>query len=305
MRTFFRTSRIVAAALAVAFTCNHAVAAPKKILFLSKSSGYEHSVIKRTGDQPSYAEVILKALGDKNGIEFTFTKDASLINPESFAKYDAFMFYTTLDLTQPGTDKNPPMTPENKLAFLQAIRDGKGFIGVHSATDTFHTPEDKDIGPGYHNDGDKTDPYIQMIGGEFIGHGGNPHYQPGPMLCVDRQFPGMSGVPADFGPSEEWYSMKNFSPNMHVLLIQDTSHMVKTGSCKMYDRPSYPATWASAYGKGRVFYTNMGHREEVWSDQVFQQVLLGGINWADGQVDADVTPNIDKVTPQASTLPPK
>jgi type 1 glutamine amidotransferase len=90
---------------------------------------------------------------------------------------------------------------------------------------------------------------------------------------------------------------------LHVLLIQDTSNMEKTGGNHCYDRPPYPATWAHRYGKGRVFYTSMGHREDVWTNPVFQQVLLGGINWAVGRVKADVTPNINKVTPQASVLP--
>jgi len=64
---------------------------------------------------------------------------------------------------------------------------------------------------------------------------------------------------------------------------------------------NYPSTWAQQYGKGRSFYTSMGHRLEVWNDPVFQQILVGGLKWAVGDVEADVTPNIDKVTPQANT----
>ena len=93
--------------------------------------------------------------------------------------------------------------------------------------------------------------------------------------------------------------MKDFADNLHVLLVQDTSGM--TG--EPYARPNYPSTWARMYGKGRVFYTNMGHRDDVWNSALFQSVLTGGINWAVGRVDADVTPNIDQVTPQASVLP--
>jgi hypothetical protein len=72
----------------------------------------------------------------------------------------------------------------------------------------------------------------------------------------------------------------------------------------MYQRPPYPATWARMYGQGRVFYTNMGHREDVWTNPVFQEVLMSGLHWAVRDVDADVTPNIDKATPKASELPP-
>src|SRR5271154_4699059 len=114
---------------------------PKQVLFFSKSSGFEHSVIKSVNGQPSFAEKILTELGPKNGIEFTFSKDGSLFTPEYLAKFDAYFFYTTGELTTAGTDKNPPMTPEGKAAFLDAIKKGKGFIGTHSASDTFHTGE--------------------------------------------------------------------------------------------------------------------------------------------------------------------
>jgi type 1 glutamine amidotransferase len=296
------TAQVVAAVVAVTLTATSVMAAPKKVLFFSKSSGFQHDVIKKTGDEPSFVEKVLKEIGDKNNIEFTCTKDGTIFTPEGLAPFDAFFFYTTGDLTTKGTDGFPGMSPEGKTAFLDAIRNGKGFIGSHCASDTFHSPTS---GPGYKNDGDKTDDYIKMIGGEFISHGGDPHYQPGHMIVVDKSFPGMANVPDDFGPSEEWYSMKNFQPNLHVLLIQDTSKVVKTGSCKCYDRPNYPATWASSYGKGRVFYTSMGHREEVWNDPTFREILIGGLNWAMGNVDADVTPNIDKATPEANTLPPR
>ncbi len=277
--------------------------APRKILFFSKSSGFEHDMIKRQDGQPSKAEKILSELGEKNNIEFTFTKDGGVFTPENIAKYDAFFFYTTGDLTEPGSDKNPPMSREGKAAFLHAIANGKGFIGTHSATDTFHSPGGGERDPARNkDDGANIDPYIKMIGAEFIIHGSQQRAR---QICVDRNFPGMSAVPDDFGPLEEWYSLKNFAPDLHVLLVQDTSNMDKSGGNKRaYDRPNYPSTWAKKYGKGRVFYTSMGHRDDIWTNPVFQQVLLGGMNWALGNVKADVTPNIGKVTPQAGVLPP-
>lgn len=275
----------------------------KKILFFSKSAGFEHDMIKQKNGQPSKAQKILEELGKKNDIEFTFTKDGSVFTPENIAKYDAFFFYTTGDLTEVGTDGNPPMSKAGKAAFLDAIAHGKGFIGTHSAADTFHSPGGKEHGPArYKNDGDKADPYIKMLGGEFIIHGSQ---QRAHQICVDKSFPGMSAVPDDFGPLEEWYSLKNFAPNLHVLLVQDTSKMNKDGGNKhAYDRPNYPSTWAHMYHDGRVFYTSMGHRDDVWTNPVFQQVLIGGMNWALHRVDADVTPNIKEVTPEANVLPP-
>ena len=299
MKTFGKLV-VSLAALAVGWVaCLDAQAgdAPKRILFFSKSAGFEHDMIKEKDGQPSDAQKILAELGRKNNFEFTFTKDGSVFTPKNIAKYDAFFFYTTGDLTERGSDKNPPMSKAGKAAFLEAIHNGKGFIGTHSAEDTFHSPSDRWV-----PDGDKADPYVKMIGGEFIIHGSQ---QKAHQIVADRNFPGMSAVQEDFGPKEEWYSLKNFQPNLHVLLMQDTSTMEKDGDNRTaYARPNYPSTWARMYGQGRVFYTSMGHRLEVWQDPVFQAVLVGGINWAVGNVEADVTPNLEKVAPEANVLPP-
>jgi uncharacterized protein len=278
--------------------------AHKKILFFSKSSGFEHDAIKLAmkDGRPGYAFGVLKELGEKNNLEFVFSKDGSLFTPEYLAQFDAFFFYTTGDLTlaknaEKEGDGNPPMTPAGKAALLKAIAGGKGFIGTHSATDTFHSPGNKDHGPERNlDDGAKADDYVKMIGAEFIKHDAQ---QPARQIVVDAKFPGMSAVPADFGPNEEWYSMKDFSSDLHVLLVQDTSTMKGPS----YARPPYPSTWARMQGKGRVFYTSMGHREDIWLNPVFQAVLLGGINWATHRVDAEITPNLAQAAPQAGTLP--
>src|SRR5687768_4753243 len=82
----------------------------KRILFFSKSATFEHSVIKKSGDELSHAEQILSTLAKTNNWDFTFTKDGRVFTPENIATYDAFFFYTTGDLTEVGKDKNPPMT---------------------------------------------------------------------------------------------------------------------------------------------------------------------------------------------------
>jgi uncharacterized protein len=301
--------RLVALLSAVALTAFAPVAfgastvAMKKVLFFSKSSGYEHSVIKRINGNPSFAENVLKELGARHGIGFVFSKDGSLFTPEYLAQFDAFCFYTTGDLTlarnnEKYGDNQPPMTAEGKAALLKAIENGKGFVGIHCASDTFHSPGNKDdnVPARYVSDGDKADAYIRMIGGEFIKHDAQ---QPAPQIIADPKFPGMSAVPADFGPNEEWYSLKNFPADLHVLLVHDTSNM-KGAS---YARPPYPSTWARMQGRGRVFYTSMGHREDVWNSPIFQSVLMGGLDWSLRRVDAEVTPNLAKVAPQANVLP--
>jgi len=270
---------------------------PRKVLFFSKSSGFEHSVIKRTGDQPSLVERILTDAGPAHGIQFTCSKDGSLFSPEYLAGFDACLFFTTGDLTTAGTDRNPPMSAAGKEALLEAVANGKGFAGVHSASDTFHSKEP----PGtdsthYHDDGDRTDPYIRMLGGEFIIHG---QQQNATMRVADPNFPGM--MKDNFALTEEWYSLKNFAKDLHVILVQETQGM----KGPPYERPPYPATWARRHGKGRVFYTSMGHREDVWSNPAFQGVLFGGLAWVDGTAEADVVPNLKDVTPRCSELPPK
>jgi hypothetical protein len=280
--------------------------AKKRILFFSKSSGYEHSVIKDPSKPftpspgsaiPGLAFQVLKALGEKDNIEFVFSKDGSLFGPGYLAQFDAFFFVTTGDLTQVGTDGNPAMTAQGKEALLEAVANGKGFIGAHCASDTFHSPGGEGMtAQRWLDDGDNADPYIRMLGGEFIIHGSQ---QASHLIAVDPKFPGIDGVSADNHMTEEWYSLKDFAKNMHVLLMQDTSGM--TGA--PYARPNYPSTWARMYGKGRVFYTTMGHRDDMWQSALFQSVLTGGISWAIGRVDADVTPNIDQVAPQANVLP--
>jgi hypothetical protein len=135
-----------------------------------------------------------------------------------------------------------------------------------------------------------------MLGGEFFSHHAE---QVARMTVADPGFPGVEKLGDGFDLHEEWYSLKNFAPDMHVILRQETYGMEGPN----YMRPAFPATWARMHGKGRVFYTSMGHREDVWTNDVFHAVLLGGIAWANRNVDADLTPNMNKVTPYATEMP--
>ena len=280
--------------LAAALTAS---AAPKKILFFTKSSGFEHSVISWKNGRPSFAEKILLDLGAKNGWEFTFSKDGSKFSPEYLAQFDAVFFYTTGDLCSEGTDQQPPMTPAGKQALFDFVRGGKGFIGTHAATDTFHTANESQKGPDrYANHGTNADPYACFIGGEFIIHGAQ---QVATNRVIDPKFPGFESVGDSFAFQEEWYSLKDFAPDDHALTVIDAPHM----KGPMYERPAYPNTWARMEGKGRVWYTALGHREDVWTNPTFQQILVGGIKWALGEVSADVTPNLATAAPGAYTNP--
>ncbi len=200
-------------------------------------------------------------------------------------------------MSDPRGDGVPPMTAAGKAALLAAVAGGKGFIGVHSATDTFHTAgRNGHVPEGWENDGDTADDFVKMLGGEFIRHGAQ---QATRLTVADPKIPGLAAVPADFAPLEEWYSLKNFAPDLPVLLVQETAGMVG----EEYARPPYPSTWVRLHGRGRVFYSRLGHREDIWTSPVFQSVLEGGLNWALGRVDAEVTPNLPTAAPGAGQLP--
>ncbi|MFD2256459.1 ThuA domain-containing protein [Luteolibacter algae] len=272
-------------------------AAPHKLLFFTKSSGFEHSVISWKEGQPSFAEKIFLEIGEKEGWEFEFSKDGSKFTPEYLAEFDSVIFYTTGDLTQEGTDKQPAMTAEGKQALLDYVKDGNGFIGLHCATDTFHTANESQKGEDrYKNHGEHADPYICMIGGEFIVHGAQ---QKVTNKVIDNKFPGFEKAGDSFTLMEEWYSLKDFREDLHCLTVIDSPSM----KGPMYDRPEFPTTWARAEGKGRVYYTAMGHRDDIWTNETFQNMLVGAIKWTTGEVDADITPNISEVAPGAMTNP--
>lgn len=262
-----------------------------KVLFFTKSAGFQHSVVTRKDDELSHAEKILVELGKKSGFDVEPTKDGRVFDGD-LGKYDGFVFFTTGDLTQEGTDKTPAMSARGKQALLDAVAAGKGFVGSHCASDTFHTP-----GEAFETQ-EKKDPYIAMLGGEFIRHGAQ---QKATMTVVNPKFPGMDAAGKSFELNEEWYTLKNFAPDLHVLLVNETEGM--TGND--YKRPRFPATWARRHGKGRVFYTSMGHREDVWTNPVFQAIFVGGIRWSIGAVELDVPTNLAQVTPGAHVIPPK
>lgn len=333
-REMLRNSALVAGGLALSPFVARAWGAEeggprKRVLFFTKSAGFQHSVITRSPKEPeklAYAEQMLSDLGAKNGFDVTCTKDGTIFTPEKLKLFDVIAFYTTGDLTQDsdkyqakpklGSDgkpekdakgkailekgelawKEPGMGQAGKEAFLDAIKQGKGFVGFHCATDTFHSPA-YEIHKGNllrdvdEQGKDKFDPYIQMIGGEFSIHGAQ---QDAILHTIDPKFPGAEAFNgAKF--KEEWYSLKNFAPDVHVILAQECTGM----KGPMYQRGTYPETWARRHGSGPVFYTSMGHREDVWTRPDFQALVIGALNWTSGRIEVDVPPNIQQATPEA------
>lgn len=258
----------------------------KRVLYFTRNVGFYHSVVQRTGDALSHSERALVDMGKRIGVEVICSKDGQVFD-DGLDAYDAIAFFTNNDLTQPNPEREPPMSAAGKQNLLDAVAGGKGFIAFHSSCACWRTPAAKDGQPS------ELDPFLAMLGGEFISHGAQ---QEATMRVTSPMFPGMENLGAEFNLIEEWYSMKNFAPDLHVILAQETAGM----KGDMYQRPSYPSTWARRHGQGRVFYTSLAHRENVWIEQPFQQIVLGGLAWVLRHVDADVTPNIATVTPECN-----
>jgi len=140
-----------------------------------------------------------------------------------------------------------------------------------------------------------------MLGGEFIVHGRDPRLQTANIVVNDPAFPGLEGVQSPVSFNEEWYSLKDFATDIHVIGTVDTS-MLKN---ECYQRRPYPVIWARMNGKGRVFYTALGDRPENWENAFHVNVLAGGIRWSLGQVKANVSQNLTAAAPGYADIPPK
>ena len=299
-RQFLRTGAVAGASFALP---RGLFAAQKKsVLIFTKSSGFEHDVVKTTGGKPSIVEDAVSALGKDHGFDVTATKDGRVFDSSDFRKHAAVLFFTTGDLTTPGKDLNPAMSPQGKQSLLDAVRGGLGFVGVHAASDTFHTPPDTDDNANrYIAHGENSDPYLRMLGGEFITHGRTPRLQTANVIVNDSKFPGLEGVSSPVSFNEEWYSLKDFRTDLHVVLTLDTKGM----SGEPYQRAPYPVTWTRMHGGGRVFYTAIGDRPENWSNSFFLNLLGGGIRWAIGDAKASLDHNLIKAAPGYAEIPPK
>jgi hypothetical protein len=248
----------------------------RRALYFTKSAGFEHSVVKREGDRLSHSERILTGAFAQRGIELICTKDGGMITAENLNKFDTVLFYTSGNLLEAGTDKFPAISQEGFSQLLEWIRSGGGFIGIHASTDSNRAGEPTE--------------YTKLIGGAFASHGQQEYAN---VKVVDPDFPAMKGLPVEFRMIDEWYvhNQVNAAGNMHVLMTLETGKMEQ----EMYNKvPSMPITWCSNYGKGRVFYTALGHREDVWEMPLVQGIVLKAYEWTSGQVPGDATPSFEE-----------
>jgi type 1 glutamine amidotransferase len=281
--------RLAPAAAMIPAAGRSASAGKPRILYFTRSAGFEHSVVARKGSEPSHSERVMAELAERDGFEVECTKDGRVFDGD-LDKYAAIAFYTSGDLTGPAKDGSAPVSAAGKRRLLEAVAAGKGFVGFHSATDTFHSK-----GPRAQNQRE-VDPYIAMIGGEFVTHG---EQQEASLHAVSQFFYKNIGVPSEgLSFTEEWYAGKNYAKDLHVILKQETKYM----KGEAYRRPDFPQTWVRMHGAGRVFYTSLGHREDVWTNPLFQAVAQGGIAWVLRKFDFDIAPNLDATAPGANVL---
>ena len=237
---------------------------PKKLLVVTVTKGFRHSSIET-------AEKVLADLGKESG---AFTVDlvktdeemAVKMTPAALKGYDGFIFANTTGI----------LPIPDKVAFLNEVKAGKAFIGMHSASDTYHGK-------------DSLDPYIEMLGGEFLSHGAQAGVE---CLVTDKQHPSTKHL-KDQGwcyciQQEEIYLLKNYdSKKVRDLLILDKHPNNKS------QLGHFPVSWCKAYGEGKLFYTTLGHREDVWENTLYKKHILGGIKWALGLEPGESTP-LDK-----------
>lgn len=259
MKRSFLKFRAAALLLAVIILTTHAAAAPKKLLVVTATQGFRHSSIP-------LAEKVLAGLGEQSGV-FTVeyarggekgTESADIqekMSPDALKNYDGVIFAnTTGDLPLP-----------DKEAFMKWIQSGKAFIGMHSATDTFH---------GY-------PAFIEMIGGEFVSHGPQVGVE-----CIneDPEHPATKHLGGTYPIFDEIYILKNFHrEKVHGLLTLDKEPN------KLYPG-DFPIAWSKQVGRGKLFYTSLGHREDVWLSSDYQKHIMGGIKWGLGIEDGDAKP---------------
>lgn len=277
------TSRILLSAMTIALCTGAWAETPLRLLYLTKSAGFEHGPVKRDGDQPAYSERIMAEIAEKMGATITITKDAGFVNADNLKNYDVVIFYTSGDLTEPGTDGHPPMGPNGQAELLAWVKAGGGFLGIHSANDSFHSKDGV------------ISPYVDMIGGEFKTHG---KQFKGSLRVTSPGHPAIASLEDGWSFEEEWYISENLNTKtMHVLALLDPGSERKRQ--KMYNIPNYPIIWCSAYGDGRVLYNALGHREDVWDSPKFQQLVIDNLLWASGKGALMADPNYDAVVPKA------
>lgn len=252
------------------------IAKPPKVLYLTHSAGFKHSCL-------GLSEQVVAEMGRKSGAyEATCLEgykqdakniDLSMLTEDYLKQYDAIMLFTTGEL---------PLYYWQTEAIKSFVADGKALIGVHSATDTFY----------------KWPAFEEMIGGHFRTHTVNDNVVT--IRVEDTKHPATKMLGDEWRLADEIYQFRRPVPRdtFHILMSIDTGK-TDLSIQKMDKEKTYDIAWCRLYGKGRVFYTALGHREDVWTNPTYQAHVLGGMRWALGEVPGDATPSAVKKSADA------
>jgi type 1 glutamine amidotransferase len=219
---------------------------PNRILYVTHSAGFRHDVIPTS-------RAVLKQLGEASrAFKITTTEDVSALTAENLRHYAAVMFFTTGEL---------PISDAQKAALLTFVRSGRGFLGVHSATDTFYMwPE-----------------YGKLVGGYFNEH---PWHQKVTIDVADPMSPLVGFLAPSFTVDDEIYQIRDFDAQTSRILLRLDPASVDLDAPNVHRQDyGWPLAWTRSFGRGRVFYTALGHEEGLWRDPRYQQMLTNAILW--------------------------
>lgn len=199
----------------------------------------------------------MRQLADKHFFKVDWQEDPAVFNDKNLEKFQAIVFLsTTGDI----------LNPEQKAAMERFIKSGKGFVGIHSASDTEYQWEW----------------YTKLVGRSFHIH---PVIQTAELQVTDRKFPGLERMPDRLLWTEEWYEFgpENIKGLNYILAVDEktydpvTDWKVKQGKGM---GKFHPIAWYHEYDGGRSFYTALGHVAADYSDPLFLEHVYGGVYWA-------------------------
>ncbi len=212
------------------------------VLVFSKTAGFRHASIAE-------GKKALLQLGYTNNFLVDTTEDATLFTDKELKKYNAVIFLNTT---------GDVLNNDQQKAFEKYIQSGKGFIGIHSATDTEYD----------------WSWFAKLVGANFESH---PNPQKAKLNVIDKTHLATAHLPAIWERTDEWYNFKKINSDTKIILTIDENSYEggKTGS-------NHPMAWYHAYDGGKAFYTALGHTPESYSEPLFLQHLLGGIKYVTG-----------------------
>lgn len=222
-----------------------------RVLVVTHTTGFRH-------DSIPVAESTIEMLGRTSGlfsVSFCRSADdvARLLSPAGLSAVDAVVFANTT-----GNLGIPDLG-----AFLRWIGDGHGFAGMHSASDTYHDA------PGY----------LDMLGNEFLTHGAEATVE---AVVENAAHPASAPLGPRFRVFDEIYKFTRNNRGEVTMLLSLDRHPLD-GLPEAGQPADLPLAWARMHGQGRVFYSALGHRADVWQDPLYRQHILGGIRWVLGR----------------------